>query len=98
MSIKCMIFVEVSPEDLGKVVKPDKQLIYAKGLKFQDWDEVKTFPEEVIDIFPEVLLNKRYIGIYDHWDGYPLDIGDTLLECFNTYKDALNLMLFVSAK
>ncbi len=94
MSIKCMIFVEVSPEDLGKVVKPDKQLIYAKGLKFQDWDEVKTFPEEDIDKFPEVLLNKRYIGIYDHWDGYPPDIGDTLLECFNTYKDALNLMLF----
>lgn len=94
MSTKCMIFVEVSSEDLGKVVKPDKQLIYAKGLRFQDCDDEKQFPEEDIDKFPEVLLNKRYIGIYDHWDGYPPDIGDTLLECFNTYKDALNLMLF----
>lgn len=94
MSTKCMIFVEVSPEDLGKVVKPDKQLIYAKGLQFQDWDDEEPFQEEDIDKLPEVLLNKRFIGIYDHWDGHPLVIGYTLLESFNTYKDALNLMLF----
>lgn len=96
MSIHCMLFVEIQPEDTGKVVKPNKQLIYAKGLRFENLGDGRQIAEEEIDNFPGVLLNKKYIGIYDHWDGYPLDIGDTLLECFNSYEDALNLMLYGS--
>lgn len=94
MSTKCMIFVEVLPEDIGKVAEPDKQLIYAKGLRFENLGDGRPIAEEEIDKFPGILLNKKYIGIYDHWDGYPEDIGSTLLERFNTYKDALNLMLY----
>lgn len=33
------------------------------------------------------------LRIYHHWDGYPEGVGKTLLEHYNSYEDALNLML-----
>ena len=96
MSIRSMIFVEVLPEDLGKELKPNKNLIYNKGLRFENIDDDSRISDKEIDKFPAVLLDKKYIGIYHHWDGHPLDVGSALIKCFNTYKEALNLMLYGS--
>ena len=100
MSTRSMIFVEVKAEDMGKTLKPNKNLIYAKGLRFADvdgWrDDKKTIPEAEIDKVPATEITGKYIGIYHHWDGYPEGVGDTLLNLFNTYEDALNLMLYGS--
>ena len=89
MSIRSMIFVEVLPEDLGKELKPNKSLIYNKGLRFENIDDDSRISDKEIDKFPAVLLDKKYIGIYHHWDGHPLDVGSALIKCFNTYKEAL---------
>ena len=69
-------------------------MIYAKGLRFGDVDSDKRIPEKEIDKVPSLELGARYIGIYHHWDGYPEGVGDTLVNKFNTYEDALNLMLY----
>ena len=51
-------------------------------------------PEAEIEKVPAVKLDGKYIGIYHHWDGYPEGVGDTLVKRFNTYEDALNLLLY----
>ena len=94
MSIRSMLFVEVLPNDLGKEVKPDKNLIYKKGLQFENIDDDARIADEEVDKFPSVLLDKKYIGIYHHWEGDPLGVGRSLIGNFNTYKEALNLMLY----
>ncbi len=86
MSIRRMIFLEVLPNDLGKEVKPDKNFIYKKGLRFENIDDGRRIADKEIDKFPAVFLDKKYIGIYHHWDGHPLDVGSALIKCFNTYK------------
>ena len=94
MSTRSMIFVEVLPKDLGKEVKPNKNLIYKKGLQFENIDDDTRIADEEVDKFPAILLDKKYIGIYHHWQGGPLTVGRSLIENFNTYKEALNLMLY----
>jgi hypothetical protein len=94
MSTRSMIFVKINKEDQGKTVAPNKEMIYAKGLGFGDVDSSNAIPEEEIDKVPAVKLDDKYIGIYHHWDGYPEGVGDTLTRRFNTYEDALNLLLY----
>ena len=94
MSTRSMIFVKINKEDIGKTVIPNKEMIYAKDLRFGDVDSSKAIPEEEIDKVPAVNLDGKYIGIYHHWDGYPEGVGVTLTKRFNTYEDALNLMLY----
>lgn len=94
MSIKATIFVEILPKDLGKEVKPNKNLIYKKGLPFESIDNHARVAEEEVDKFPAILLDKKFIGIYHHWDGEPQGVGRSLIKNFNTYKEALNLMLY----
>jgi len=36
---------------------------------------------------------KEALVIYHHWDGYPEGVGKTLLEEYNSYEEALNLVL-----
>ena len=36
-------------------------------------------------------------AIYCHWDGYPDGVGYTLLENFNSYEKAINLIAFGDA-
>lgn len=96
MNTRSMIFVEVVPEHLGNEVKPDKNLIYKKGLQFENIDDDARIADVEVDKYPGVLLDKKYIGIYHHWEGDPLGVGRSLIENFNTYKEALNLMLYGS--
>lgn len=94
MSTRSCIFVEVKKEDFLKRMKPDKEMLYAKGYHFGDVDSEKRIPEEEVDKVPATELSAKYIGIYHHWDGYPDGVGETLVNKFNTYEEALNLMLF----
>ena len=41
----------------------------------------------------EVTLEKPVLEIYHHWDGYPENLGKTLLEQYNDYDTILNLLL-----
>ena len=93
--VMSLIFVEVLPEDLGKEIKPDKSLIYAKGLRFEDIGGDQIADKEV-DKFPPVWLGNKYIGIDHHWDGQPWDVGRALVKRFNSYEEALNLMTYGS--
>lgn len=35
----------------------------------------------------------QFVGVYNHWDGYPRSLGRELLKRYNDYKSALNLVL-----
>ena len=94
MSAKSMIYVKVREEDIGTSVTPDKNLIYAKGLRISDIGGDEVIPDSEVDKVPHVQLDGQYIGIYHHWDGFPSNVGRTLVTKFNTYKEALNLMLY----
>jgi hypothetical protein len=37
-------------------------------------------------------IEKPYIGIYCHWDGYPDGVGATLFEDYNDYEKVLDLI------
>ncbi len=94
MSNVSMIFVKVKNEDIGKTMCPDKQLIYAQELRISDIGGNKLIPETEIDKVQPVVLDKEYIGIYHHWDGFPGGVGNALVKYFNSYETALNLMLY----
>lgn len=41
----------------------------------------------------EIPLDAEYLEIYHHWDGYVDGVGATLVNEFNTYEKAFNLLL-----
>ena len=80
MSTRCSILVEI-PEDLiGQTIKhqrQDNELNWDKGID-------KTEP---------VKITKKYLGIYCHHDGYPDGVGSELVNRYNNFNSALNLIL-----
>lgn len=86
MSTRCMLFVRVNPADTGKELSYDPANMTA-GVTFEDNEKLKNWSEE-----EPVLLDKPYVSIYCHADGYPSGTGDVLTAFFNDYEKALNLM------
>lgn len=86
MSTRAHIIVKVRPEDKGKTMQHKEELL-PKGYKYGTWDKKKEFPEVKIG------KTTNYLCIYHHWDGYPSGLGDTLLNNFDTYEKALNIVL-----
>lgn len=41
----------------------------------------------------DVKIEKPYIGVYCHWDGYPSGVGASLKSFADTYERALNIVL-----
>lgn len=41
----------------------------------------------------DVKIEKPYIGVYCHWDGYPSGVGASLKSFADTYERALNMVL-----
>ena len=41
----------------------------------------------------DVKIEKPYIGVYCHWDGYPSGVGESLKSFADTYERALNMVL-----
>jgi hypothetical protein len=78
----------VNPQDNGKTISPSLELL-GKGI--ESHLEEAEFHDTVIEDSTKV------IRIYHHWDGYPDGVGQTLLDEFNSYEKAINLIAFGDA-
>lgn len=85
MSTRSVIMIKVRKCDIGKVVKFSKDNLPC-GVTLSEWDGEECGPE----LSEPILLNKNYIGIYCHNDGY--SIGGILKDSFKTYDEVLNLI------
>ena len=81
MSTRSNIAVVVKNDDLGKTMKFDENKL------------PKDRVAEGVEVMEEVTINKPVVQIYHHWDGYPEGVGQTLIDDFNDYDKALNLVL-----
>lgn len=74
--------------DNGKTISPSLELL---GKDIESHLAEAEFHDTVIEDSTKV------IRIYHHWDGYPDGVGKTLLEEFNSYEKAINLIAFGDA-
>jgi hypothetical protein len=84
MSTRSCILLKVRKEDIGKVISFRKA---ALPVPLEDWtgDGGK-------EISKPVKIEKEFIGIYCHWDGYPEGVGAALKKNFTNYEQVLNLL------
>lgn len=87
MSTTSTIYVKVRKEDKGKALKCDLSKI---TLSFNTPLKIKK--EEIERKITPIKLDKDYIRIYVHWDGYVNGVGYELLTNYD-YEKALNLIL-----
>lgn len=83
MATRATITLKIKDEDLNKTKKFDIDKL----------PENTSYKDDCIENLREVTLNKPYISIYHHFDGYPEGLGFTLYEEFNDYDKALNILL-----
>ena len=83
MATRSNIAVRVKSEDKGKTMHFNVGLL----------PNGKSYNSSYKHKIEDVTLDKDYIQIYHHWDGYPDGVGRTLVNEFNDYEKALNLML-----
>ena len=88
MATRSFIGVVVNPQDNGKTISPSLELL---GKDIESHLAEAEFHDTVIEDSTKV------IRIYHHWDGYPDGVGQTLLEEFNSYEKAINLIAFGAA-
>ena len=88
MATRSFIGVVVNPQDNGKTISPSLELL---GKDIESFLNEAEFHDTLIEDSTKV------IRIYHHWDGYPDGVGKTLLEEFNSYEKAINLMSFGDA-
>ena len=103
MSTNAVIMVKINDSDNGKMLslkkdllpfpildkEVDYKLMFNKATK-EDYE--KAFKEVNMKAFRNIKLIGNYIAIYHHWDGYPTALGRELLDNYNSYEKALNLM------
>lgn len=87
MGTRSNIIIKVKKEDIGRVVKFNTRKLPLKKLGWSLYGEANKR-----EFSKPITLEKNYIGIYCHWDGYPDGVGKVLLEKFNDYEKALNLV------
>ena len=83
MATRSNICLILNKEDIGKVVKFNATKL----------PKDVTYDNEFLNLVEEVTLEKPVLEIYHHWDGYPENLGKTLLEQYNDYDTILNLLL-----
>lgn len=90
MATRSNIRVILREEDRNKDLKftPNEQ--QAEDLLKNEWgrDQLEEGMWETVN--PE---GAEALMIYHHWDGYIKGVGKTLIEKYNSYEDALNLVL-----
>lgn len=84
MSTRSTIIIKLRDEDLNRTLKVDKEFAKSHGLS-----------EETIAKIGEVTarVDKPYLGIYCHHDGYPEHNGEVLALHYGDYEKAKNLVL-----
>lgn len=80
MSTRSSILIQIPDEYIGKTFK------YQKVPFEVTWDLDTDLTESVTFI-------KLFAGIYCHHDGYPDGVGKELIEHYNTFESAFNLIL-----
>ena len=88
MATRSFIGVVVNPQDNGKTISPSLELL---GKEILTWLDKPEFHDTVIEETTKV------IRIYHHWDGYIDGVGKTLLDEFNSYEKAINMIAFGDA-
>ncbi len=83
MATRSNICLILNKEDIGKAVKFNANKL----------PKDVTYDNEFLNLVEEVTLEKPVLEIYHHWDGYPENLGKTLLEQYNDYDTILNLLL-----
>lgn len=83
MSTRATITLKIKDEDLNQIKKFDVDKL-PKGVYYAD---------DCIEDLKEVKLDKPYITIYHHFNGYPEGLGLTLYKKFNDYDKILNIIL-----
>jgi hypothetical protein len=95
MSTRSCVILKLRKEDIGKVVKFNKELLPVpldrwqnKGIDGKVWRD-----ETVKDKCKPVEISDNYIAISCHWDGYPEGVGAALKEHFKDYESVMNLIV-----
>lgn len=89
MGTRAYIIVKVNDSDLGRPLSFDRAKL-SPDLKVIDEDSRLPISN---DIFVETKsVDAPYLAIYMQFDGYPDGVGAALLQHFNDYSSALNLM------
>ena len=83
MATRATITLKIKDEDLNKTKKFDIDKL----------PENTSYNDDCIENLREVTLNKPYISIYHHFDGYPGGLGVTLFTKFHDYDKTLNILL-----
>lgn len=93
MSTRCNIAVVVKESDRKRSLN---LINYAEEVGF-DLDRINTEGKAVVleDIYDKAITmdDKAVLQIYCHHDGYPDGVGIELIKHFNTYEEALALVL-----
>ena len=94
MATRSNIAIILRPEDRNRTfnVMDDEFDDYCPVMKCPNCRSEKT--EDWKDIFPDCEPNgSPVLQIYCHWDGYPEGVGEALQSGYNTYEQALALIL-----
>lgn len=86
MSTRATISVMLKECDLGKALRPKKELLHAKL--------ACTHGNPTLH---ESAFTMPFVSIFHHWDGVPPCLGSNLSSHYATYEKALNLILFGDA-
>ena len=84
MATRSCIIVKVRNSDIGTTQKYSDEKLKAPA---NDWGG------DGVDLCEDVKIEKPYMGVYCHWDGYPSGVGAALKVFADTYERALNLVL-----
>ena len=84
MATRSCIIVKVRNSDVGTTQKYTDEKSKAPA---NDWGG------DAVDKCENVNIEKPYMGVYCHWDGYPSGVGTSLKVFADTYERALNLVL-----
>lgn len=86
MSTRSNIRVILKEEDRNRDMKFNPEMIDIENT----WDDEQLETGVWETVNPE---GKEALIVYHHWDGYPEGVGDTLINEYNDYDKALNLVL-----
>ena len=92
MSTRSCIIIKVRKEDIGKELVFDSEKVPVTQRKWSDDNPIMS-EKDVPDMCKPILIEKPYIAIYCHWDGYIEGVGKSLKLNFTNYEQALNLVL-----
>ena len=76
MATRSCIIVKVRNSDVGTTQKYSDEKSKAPA---NDWGG------DGVDLCEDVKIEKPYMGVYCHWDGYPSGVGEALKVFADTY-------------